>query len=109
MPPLLMVTRAAIAARFERVRMRRNDAGWLGLGTCCMKREGGSPTLRTRMSMLPSFLTSPKAAPRRQAIGTEESPDATVISSKVRLPLFRNKNIGCQYFELLLTMVSTWG
>jgi len=34
-----------------------------------MKRDGGAPTLKITISMLPSLLMSPKATPRREYMG----------------------------------------
>src|SRR6266446_10997432 len=96
-PPPVIVTRAPMAARFDFVPISRHKTRCLGLGMSCTRSDGGSPTFNRRMSMLPSFLISPKAAPRRLDNGREASPVAPVISSNVRSPLFRNK--GDRTFE----------
>ena len=51
------------------------------------------------MSTLPSLLTSPKAAPRRQASGIWASPEVAEMSSNVPSRRLRNSCIGSRYFK----------
>src|SRR5260221_7082694 len=80
-----------MAARFDFVPTSRNKTRCLGLAMSCTRSDGGSPTFNRRMSTLPSFLISPKAAPRRLDNGREASPVAAVIFFKLRDPFFPEK------------------
>src|SRR5258706_3878341 len=77
-----------MAARFDFVPTSRNKTRCLGLGMSCTRSDGGSPTFNRRMSTLPSFLISPKAAPRRLDNGREASPVAAGFYFKLGSPFF---------------------
>src|ERR1035437_8731971 len=71
-----MVTRAPIAARLLLVPTKRKRTRWFAILLVLSSSEGGSPTLRTTMSIFPLLAMSPKAAPRLDFSVMSASPAA---------------------------------